>query len=124
MIPEPAVATTSSSGIVAHGGRLDTLRVRAPVRVEDGESWYQATPCDSLRLRVEIDFPHPLVNVMPSYLARFDDNDPSQRIVVLANYNNDLAEYWEWSATGMFPIGNTNEAYKLGVNYIIYAMTH
>ena len=71
-----------------------------------------------------IDFPHPLVNVIPTYFAMFDDNDPSQRIVVLANYNNDLAEYWEWSATGMFPIGNTNEAYKLGVNYIIYAMTH
>jgi hypothetical protein len=71
-----------------------------------------------------IDFPHPLVNVIPTYFAMFDDNDPSQRIMVLANYNNDLAEYWEWSATGMFPIANTNEAYKLGVNYVIYAMTH
>ena len=71
-----------------------------------------------------IDFPHPLVNVMPSYYAMFEHNDPTRRIVALANYNNDLAEYWEWSATGMFPVDVTNEAYKLGVNYIVYGMTH
>ena len=71
-----------------------------------------------------IDYPHPTVNVIPSYYAMFEDNDPAQRIVALANYNNDLAEYWEWSSTGMFPVDMTNEAYKLGVNYIIYAMMH
>jgi hypothetical protein len=71
-----------------------------------------------------IDFPHPLVNVWPSYFAMFENNDPAGRMIALANYNNDLAEYWEWSATGMFPVNFTSEAYKLGVNYIIYAMTH
>jgi hypothetical protein len=71
-----------------------------------------------------IDFPHPLVNVIPTYFAMFDKNDPAGRIIALANYNNDLAEFWEWSATGLFPVDSTSEAYKLGVNYIIYAMTH
>jgi hypothetical protein len=71
-----------------------------------------------------IDFPHPLVDVIPTYFAMFERNDPSRRIIALANYNNDLAEYWEWSATGLFPVDSTSEAYKLGVNYIIYAMTH
>lgn len=71
-----------------------------------------------------IDFPHPLVNVIPSYFAIFENNDPAGRMMALANYNNDLAEYWEWSATGMFPVDFTNEAYKLGVNYIVYSMTH
>ena len=71
-----------------------------------------------------IDFPHPLVNVIPSYFAMFEENDPTRRIVVLANYNNDLAEYWEWSSTGMFSVTSTNEAYKLGVNYIVYGLTH
>jgi hypothetical protein len=71
-----------------------------------------------------IDFPHPLVDVIPSYFAMFEDNDPTRRIVVLANYNNDLAEYWEWSSTGMFSVNSTHEAYKLGVNYIVYGLTH
>jgi Domain of unknown function (DUF4159) len=43
---------------------------------------------------------------------------------VIVNYNNDVAEYWEWSDTGLLPIDMSNEAYKLGVNYMIYAMSH
>jgi hypothetical protein len=71
-----------------------------------------------------IDFPHPLVNVMPTYFGIFEDNDPEKRLMVIVNYNNDVAEYWEWSDSGWFPIEITNEAYKLGVNYMVYALTH
>jgi uncharacterized protein DUF4159 len=72
----------------------------------------------------KLDVPHPLVNVVPGYLAIFEDNDPSRRMIALANWNNDLAEYWEWSAEGLFNPDPTNDAYRLGVNYIVYAMTH
>jgi hypothetical protein len=44
--------------------------------------------------------------------------------MVLVNYNTDVSEFWEWSGTGLKPVDETNEAYKLGVNYIIYGMTH
>jgi hypothetical protein len=71
-----------------------------------------------------IDFPHPLVNVTPSYYGIFEDNDPKKRLMGIVNYNNDIAEYWEWSDTGMFAVDVTSEAYKLGVNYIVYALTH
>jgi hypothetical protein len=71
-----------------------------------------------------LDVPHPSVNVIPSYRAIFENNDPSGRMLALANWNNDLAEYWEWSAEGLYNPDPTNDAYRLGVNYIIYAMTH
>ncbi len=58
------------------------------------------------------------------FRAIFEDNDPSKRIVALANFNTDISEYWEWSDTGFKPIDESNEAYKVGVNYIIYGMTH
>ena len=76
--------------------------------------------------RVEdIYVPHPLVDVKPQYFALFENNDPSQRMLVLVNYNSDLAEYWEFSANeGYFPVDMTNESYKLGVNYIYYALIH
>jgi len=54
----------------------------------------------------------------------FENNDPSARLMVVANYNNDIGDYWEWSDSGYLPIDLTNDAYKLGVNYIVYAMTH
>jgi len=58
------------------------------------------------------------------FRAIFEDNDPRKRIVALANFNTDISEYWEWSDTGFKPIDESNEAYKVGVNYMIYGMTH
>jgi hypothetical protein len=42
----------------------------------------------------------------------------------MINANNDVAEYWEFSDRGYYPIDLSNEAYKLGVNYVVYALTH
>ena len=54
----------------------------------------------------------------------FEDNDPRKRLLMIVNYNTDVSQFWEWSARGFKPIDETNEAYKLGVNYIVYGMTH
>ena len=55
----------------------------------------------------------------PSYYGVFKDNDSSGRMMALVNYNNDVADDWEWSGQGRFPVDTTNDAYKLGVNYMI-----
>ncbi len=60
----------------------------------------------------------------PVFYGIFEDNDPTKRLQVVANYNNDLGEYWEFSDTGWVPVDLSNEAYKFGVNYIVYGMTH
>ena len=55
----------------------------------------------------------------------YEDNDPvNGRLMVIVNGNQDLQEYWEYSDRGYYPIDLSNEAYKLGVNYIVYGMTH
>ena len=79
----------------------------------------------------EIDHPESLVAPSiyeqvqaPTYWGLFEDNDPGKRLMAVANVDNDLSEYWEYSDTGLFVVDLANEAYKCGVNYIIYAMTH
>jgi hypothetical protein len=67
---------------------------------------------------------HPMSGLKPSYYGIFEGNDPSRRLMVVANFDNDVPEYWEWSGDGVFPFDTSNEAYKLGVNYVIYATTH
>jgi hypothetical protein len=67
---------------------------------------------------------HPMSGIPPSYFGIFEDNDPSQRLMVVANFDNDVPEYWEWSGEGVYPFDASNEAYKLGVNYLIYGLTH
>jgi hypothetical protein len=60
----------------------------------------------------------------PIFRGIFEDNDPKKRLMVIVNYNTDISDFWEFSATGFRPIEESNEAYKIGVNYIIYGMTH
>jgi hypothetical protein len=71
-----------------------------------------------------LDVPHPGIRIRPIYRAMFEENDQSRRMIALANHNNDIAEYWEWSAEGLYNPDPTNNAYRLGVNYIVYEMTH
>jgi len=79
----------------------------------------------------EIDHPETLKvpsiydqSLVPSYWGLFENNDQSKRLIAIANVNNDISEYWEFSDTGLFVVDLSNEAYKFGVNYIIYGMTH
>ena len=77
----------------------------------------------------EIDHPEALVppynqELPPSYWGIFEDNDPNKRLIAIANVNNDLSEYWEYSDQGVYIVDLSNEAYKFGVNYVMYGLTH
>ena len=46
-------------------------------------------------------------------------------MMAIVNYEaGRLSRFWEWSDTDYYPIDITNDAYKLGVNYLVYAMSH
>jgi hypothetical protein len=51
-------------------------------------------------------------------------SDPKGRMVVAANYNTDVADAWEFADVPYYPEQMTRLAYRYGINYIIYAMTH
>ncbi len=53
----------------------------------------------------------------------FEDNDPEKRLMVIANYNMDVGDYWEWSDQEFYPVDLTQRGFKLGVNYVIYGLT-
>ena len=65
--------------------------------------------------------PYEIVAANPIFYGLSDE---SGRLQVVANFNNDIGDYWEWSDERLAPIELSNEAYKLGINYIIYALTH
>ncbi len=60
----------------------------------------------------------------PIFRGLFEDNDPKKRLIAIANYNTDISEFWEFADTGVRAMDETNEAFKLGVNYLIYGLTH
>ena len=69
-------------------------------------------------------FPQAYNSGRPIFRGVYEDNDPQKRLVMIVNYNTDISQYWEWSGRGLRPVDDTNEAYKIGVNYLMYGMTH
>ena len=57
----------------------------------------------------------------PRVRGVFDD---AGRLMVLITYNADLGDAWEWMDDPDYPAKFTGYAYRLGMNSIIYAMTH
>ena len=51
-------------------------------------------------------------------------NDDAGRVVVAVNYNTDIGDAWEYADHPMYPEAMTALAYRYGVNYLAYSMTH
>lgn len=50
--------------------------------------------------------------------------DDKGRIMVAISYNSDLGDAWEWADAPHYPEKFSGFAIRLGVNYVVYAMTH
>ncbi len=59
--------------------------------------------------------------VEPHWRGIYDDKG---RLMVLINFNMDLGDAWEHADEPRYPEHWTALAYRFGINYIIYAMTH
>jgi hypothetical protein len=60
----------------------------------------------------------------PMFRGLYEDNDPTKRLMIVAAYNTDMSEFWEWSDSGFAPIEISNQAYKIGINLFMYGLTH
>ncbi len=58
---------------------------------------------------------------VPALKGIFDDDG---RLMVVINWNTDLGDAWEWAEDPWYPIRYSNFAYQLGVNMIVYGMSH
>lgn len=51
-------------------------------------------------------------------------SDDNGRLMVLLTYNSDLGDAWEWMDLPCYPEKYSGQAYRMGINFMIYAMTH
>lgn len=58
---------------------------------------------------------------VPAWRAMAGDGN---RVVVAANYNTDIGDAWEFADVPYYPEAMTTLAYRYGINYVVYAMTH
>ena len=50
--------------------------------------------------------------------------DDKGRVQVAICHNSDLGDAWEWSDDPQYPEQFAGLAYRMGLNYIVYSMTH
>ena len=100
---------------VLPGARIDRLQLSHPV-------FNSFFPIKSL----DVPYPGPLGErgLMGEFYGITDPDDPARRLMVVINYNMDIGDYMEHSPSGMYAVAPTNEAYKFGINYLIYGLTH
>jgi hypothetical protein len=91
--------------------------------VYDIDQRYQLPGFDHLRMG----YKRPLRATGPDdgkgdhWRAIYDDKG---RILVAISYNSDVGDAWEWADDPRYPAPFSDLAMRLGVNYIVYAMTH
>jgi Domain of unknown function (DUF4159) len=50
--------------------------------------------------------------------------DDYGRLMVIATYNSDLGDAWEHMDNACYPEKFSGQAYRMGINFIVYAMSH
>ena len=57
----------------------------------------------------------------PAWRGMYDDR---HRLVVAVNFNTDVGDAWEYADSPDYPEAMTALAYRYGINYLVYSMTH
>ncbi len=57
----------------------------------------------------------------PHVRGIFDDEG---RLMVLANWNTDLGDAWEWADLPGYPLRYSTYAFEIGINFVIYGMSY
>ena len=64
---------------------------------------------------------HEYDGYVPHLRGIFDDEG---RLMVLINWNTDLGDAWEWADHPRYPLRFSTYAFEIGINFVIYGMTH
>jgi len=64
---------------------------------------------------------HEYDGIVPHVRGIYDDDG---RLMVLINWNTDLGDAWEWADNADYPLKFSTYAFEIGINFVIYAMTH
>jgi hypothetical protein len=58
------------------------------------------------------------------YPRVFGIHDDAGRLMVVINWNTDLGDAWEWAENPYYPLEYSTFAYEMGVNMVVYGMSH
>ena len=63
----------------------------------------------------------PYGNFTPEFWGLLDDQG---RVQLIANYNNDIGDFWKYLDEGKAPLQESTRSIRMGIDYVMYALTH
>jgi len=63
----------------------------------------------------------PYGDFTPQFWAMKDEHG---QIQVIANYNNDIGDFWKYLDWGTMPLQDSSRSIRIGIDYVMYALTH
>ena len=51
-------------------------------------------------------------------------SDEKGRLQVIANYNNDIGDFWKYLDHGDKPLQDSSRSIRMGIDYVMYSLTH
>jgi hypothetical protein len=51
-------------------------------------------------------------------------SDEHGRLQIIANYNNDIGDFWKYLDEGKKPLDESTRSIRIGIDYIVYALSH
>ncbi len=61
------------------------------------------------------------VGTQAHWLGVYDDKN---RVMIAISFNSDIGDAWEWADGPQYPEKMAGLAIRIGVNYVVYSMTH
>lgn len=77
------------------------------------------------RAHYELEDLHAMDDFVPGgYTVYYAMFNTAGDVAMVAGHNNDLMNFWDWFDEPGTPIGPATDAFRLGVNYMVYSLTH
>ncbi len=83
--------------------------------VFDLDNRYQITGAEHLGTGYKLD------GRVPHWMGIYDDK---HRVMIAISFNSDIGDSWEWQNEPRYPEKFSDLGIRIGVNYVVYAMTH
>jgi len=68
-----------------------------------------------------LDMKAPYGDFVPQFWGMSDEHG---RLQVIANYNNDIGDFWKYLDQGDMPLKESARSIRMGIDYVMYALTH
>jgi hypothetical protein len=102
-------------------------QMRSQVQRAFPDKYFGPLPLEHGSYRINFDLPdlERMTPYVPGgqivYYGLFDERG---FLAIAAGHNNDLANFWDWYDEARYPLEPAADAFRLGVNFMVWAMTH